>query len=296
MSKQLQIHLITIDPQKDFLGYKNGTPYTETFKDGTTYTADLPVFGAVEDMDRLAAFTDKYGHKIADWHVTMDSHHELHLGHAQLWQDSAGKHPPKFTIISAADIKAGTWTPVYPSLRQQLLDYAVALEATPGHYRICIWSDIGHCLIGTTGHTIYAPLRKSMQRWCLKQGATIDFVPKGSNWRREHYGALMAEVYDPEDPTTGLNTPFLENIAQSDITLISGEASSHCTLKTLDQMVQYFAKNNPDILKKLKTVTDAMSPVGAIPGLDFPKIASDFYLRMEKDYGVERTTTLDFFN
>ena len=154
MSKQLQIHLITIDPQKDFLGYKNGTPYTETFKDGTTYTADLPVFGAVEDMDRLAAFTDKYGHKIADWHVTMDSHHELHLGHAQLWQDSAGKHPPKFTIISAADIEAGTWTPVYPSLRQQLLDYAVALKprlditesALERHWPLPHWDNRAHNL------------------------------------------------------------------------------------------------------------------------------------------------------
>ena len=294
MSKKLQIHLVTIDPQKDFLGHKDGRPYSQTI-DGKTITADLPVFGAVEDMDRLTTFVDTNRSKISDWHVTMDSHHELHVGHAGLWRDSNGKKPPKFTIISAADIAAGIWSPVMPELRRDLLDYATALESTPKHYKICVWSDVGHCLIGTWGNQIYDPLRASMQRWALASGATVDFVLKGSNWRREHYGALQAEVPDSSDPSSSLNTEFLLNVSKSDITLLSGEASSHCTLKTLEQMVMWFEQNNPGMLKRLKVLTDAMSPVAAIPGVDFPAIANAFYLRMEKDYGVERTTTLDFF-
>lgn len=281
-----KIHLVIIDPQNDFMGNDGGTPYSEG-----AYAATLAVKGAVSDMRRLAAFVDRVGHKLDDIHVTLDSHQLLDVGHAALWMDQNGKQPGPFTLISEADILSGMWTTRNPGHRNRMLAYAHALEATPGGYKICIWPT--HCLIGTWGHNVFPELNAALQRWSDKEFAMVDYVTKGSNPWTEHYGALLAEVPDPKDPSTSLNTSFLKMLADADIVAVAGEASSHCVLKTVQQIADNIGAEH---VKKFYLLEDCMSPVPAIPNVvDFPAIAQSFLQDMKRR-GMTITNSVDFLS
>lgn len=276
MAKRLNIQLVVIDPQNDFCDLPDAT---------------LPVAGAVADMQRLAKFIGRVGGKLDDIHVTLDSHRLIDIAHPAWWMDQNGQQPNPFTMISAADIEAGIWTPRNPSFRSRTLDYAHALESTSDHYKIFVWPP--HCLIGTWGHNVHGTLNEALQRWSDKEYAMVDYVTKGSNPWTEHYGALMAEVPDPSDPSTGLNTSFLTMLAEADVVAVAGEASSHCVLKTVRQIADNIGDAH---VKKFHLLRDCMSPVGVNPGgPDFPKIAEAF-LRDMKIRGMTITTSTDFLS
>lgn len=273
--KNIKIHLMCIDPQNDFMDLPNAT---------------LPVTGASADMDRLAAFIRKNGHRLEDIHVTMDSHQIVDIAHPSWWKDAKGKNPSPFTIITEDDIKAGIWTTRDPNALKRSTEYVEALGKT-GKYMLCIWPP--HCLIGSWGHSIQENLMKALLEWQKSEYALIDFVTKGSNPWTEHYGGLMAEVPDSNDPTTQLNTGLLNTLQEADVILIAGEASSHCVKETLNQIIDNIGA---DHVKKIKILTDCTSPVGAIPGgPDFPAIASAWMKDIEAK-GVELTTSTTFFN
>ena len=113
---------------------------------------------------------------------------------------------------------------------------------------------------------------------------------KGSNPFTEHYGALMAEVPDPSDPSTGLNTEFLRMLAEADVVAVAGEASSHCVLKTVTQIADNIGDKH---ISKFHLLQDCMSPVPAIPGVDFPALAQKFLHDM-KGRGMTVTTSDQF--
>lgn len=115
---QANVHLVIVDPQNDFCDLLG---------------AALPIPGANADMKRLTAFINRVGCKLKDIHVTLDSHHLIDIAHPAWWMDQNGKKPSPFTIISAADIEAGIWTPRNPAFRPRTLQYARDLESTPAH-------------------------------------------------------------------------------------------------------------------------------------------------------------------
>src|SRR3989344_5370745 len=205
-----------------------------------------------------------------------------------MWRDENGKSPNPFTLITSNDISNRIWTPRNPNLRQRMIDYARVLEAS-GNYLLIIWPE--HCLIGTWGHNIHIDLMETLTRWEKTELANVDYVVKGTNPFTEHYGALMAEVPDPEDPSTQLNMDFIKILEEADIVAIAGEASSHCVMATVKQVA---ANIGEDHLKKFHILTDCVSPVPAAPGTpDFPAIASQFLKDMSKRAMV-LTTSVDF--
>jgi len=257
----MRVHLVIIDPQNDFMDIPG---------------AALPVPGANEDMKRLAKLIDRAGHKLEDIHVTLDSHRLVDIAHPAWWVDKDGNQPAPFTIISAQDIEAGIWVPRVLAFRERALEYAQKLEKG-GKYQICIWPP--HCLIGTWGHNVQEDLNAALQRWSEKEFAMVNYVTKGSNPWTEHYGALMAEVPDPEDPTTMLNTDFLEILRQADMVALAGEALSHCVRETVNQIADNIGEEH---LQKFYILTDCTSPVPAVPGgPDFPQIAADWLKEMK---------------
>jgi nicotinamidase-related amidase len=275
MNKNLRIHLLLIDPQNDFCDIAG---------------AMLPVTGANEDMKRLTALIDRIGHKLEDIHVTLDSHRLIDIAHPAWWQDEKGNSPAPFTLIFAKDIRAGIWTTRHPGFLKRSLAYAEALEAT-GKKILCIWPP--HCLIGTWGHNIHSDLNGALQRWSASEFAMVDYVTKGSNPWTEHYGAMMAEVPDSEDPSTALNTQFITMLRDADIIGVAGEAGSHCVLETVNQIADNIGDEH---LKKFHIITDGISPVGAVPnGPDFPAIYKD-WLQMMSKRGMVLTTSTDFLS
>jgi len=273
MSKNLKVHLVIIDPQKDFMDDPDSS---------------LPVTGANEDMKRLSAFVDRCGKKLEDIHVTLDSHQVIDVGHPGFWRDQNGNKPSPFTMILHDDVKNRIWTPRNEKYRKRMLDYTAVLEAGK-RYMAMVWPE--HCITSTPGHNVQLNLREALVNWARLEWANIDYVTKGTNVFTEHYGALMAEVPDPNDPSTQLNTEFLNILSEADIVAIAGEALSHCVLATVNQIAENIG---PEHIKKFHILTDCSSPVGKVEtGPDFPAIANAWLSDMEK-LGMKLTTSKDF--
>jgi len=244
-SKIQKVHLVVIDPQVDFCDPKG----------------NLYVKGAEKDMERLAAMIKRINDKLDDIHVTLDSHHFVDIAHPIFWVDSKGNHPGPFTIISADDIKNGKWSTTNPSFLKRASEYIDAL-AKGGRYPLCIWPP--HCLIGSAGYTVHPDLFASLVKWEEDNFAMVEYITKGSNFWTEHYSAVVAEVADPSDPSTMLNTQFIETLQKADIIALSGEARSHCLANTVRDIANNFGEEN---ISKFVLLEDCCSDVAGFENM-----------------------------
>lgn len=268
----MNIQLLVIDPQNDFCN-PNGSLY---------------VPGAEEDIKRVAGLVTRLRDKLDDIHITLDSHRKVDISHPVWWKDSSGKHPAPFTIITAADLKAGRWTTTMPSFYKRSLLYLQSLE-TAKRYPHTIWPE--HCLIGDEGHNVSPLLAAAVHDW-EERFAQADFVTKGSNPWTEHFSAVRAEVPDPEDPSTQINTALIETLEEADIILLAGEAETHCVLNTVMDIASGFS--NAEYVEKMVWLTDASSPVPDPPGMTIfsDKLKTEFAALKSK--GMKTATTADF--
>ncbi|MCA9624060.1 MAG: cysteine hydrolase family protein [Myxococcales bacterium] len=234
-----RIHLLVIDPQNDFCDPQGS----------------LFVAGANGDMDRLAGLVDKLAPKLEAIHITLDSHRKVDISHPIWFVDGKGKHPAPLTVVTAEDLEKGRLSTTRPSAQARTLAYLKALEAR-GRYPHVIWPY--HCLIGDEGHNVWPALSAAVHRW-EERFAMADFVTKGSNPWTEHFSAVQAEVPDPDDPTTQVNTRLIETLEEADIVLLAGEALSHCLANTVRDVADKF--RDPTYVDKLVLLTDASSSV-----------------------------------
>jgi nicotinamidase/pyrazinamidase len=262
----MNTHLLVIDPQNDFCD-PNGSLYVK---------------GAERDMDRIAALVGRLGNKLNAIHVTLDSHRKVDISHPIWFKDSRGRHPAPLTLIAAADVEKGAWTTTQPSAYGRTLDYLKALD-TSGRYPHVIWPY--HCLIGDGGHNVWPKLAAAIHDW-EDRFAMADFVTKGSNPWTEHFSAVQAEVPDPSDPTTQVNTRLIDTLEHADVVLLAGEALSHCLANTVRDVATKFA--DPAYVSKLVLLTDASSNVGG-----FENYGDDFVREM-RALGMRTATTTDF--
>lgn len=264
----MNVHLLIIDPQNDFCDPSTGTLY---------------VAGADGDMNRLADMIDRLGSSISDIHVTLDSHHYNDIAHPNWWRDSAGNPPVPLTIISAQDVESQVWSTTNPKLYRRSLEYVRSLEAN-NRYPLCIWPP--HCLIGTPGAAVWPRLMTSLNKWAEDEFAQVDFVTKGSNVFTEHYSAVKADVPDPQDPTTQINTRLIDILQSADIIAIAGEASSHCVANTVRDIADAFGDDS--YVRKLVFLSDTSSPVGGFESF------SDSFITEMTARGMQISTTADF--
>ncbi len=243
----------------------------------------LYVPGAERDMERVASMIRKGKDKINDIRATMDSHRFLHIAHPVWWVDEEGSHPAPFTVITVDDVRGRSpkWRACNPGFQQRSVEYVEKLEGS-GRYCLTIWPP--HCLIGSRGHQIYEPLYEALHEW--EAGfAAVDYVTKGVNMFTEHYSAVRADVEDPGDHSTLLNTGFIRKLQEADRIGITGEALSHCVANTVRDVAEQFGE---DQIKKFVLLEDASSPV---PG--FEDLALDFVKEMT-GRGMEVAKTTDF--
>jgi nicotinamidase/pyrazinamidase len=123
------LQLLLIDPQIDFCDLPASA--------AEPTRPARPVPGAHQDMLRLADFITRTGAKFGAIHVTLDSHHPLHIAHLRWWVDAEGRPPAPFTVVRAADVHAGKWRARNPAWRQRSRAYVDALEAG-GRYTLVI--------------------------------------------------------------------------------------------------------------------------------------------------------------
>lgn len=270
------VHLLLIDPQNDFCDLP--AAWRPLDAAGAAQTPALPVAGAHEDMLRVAGLIAAAGKGIAAISVTLDSHNRYHIAHPTFWRRGDGGAVTPFTPITAAQVRAGEFTTRDPAARDRALAYMDELERQ-GRYTLMVWPV--HCETGSWGHNVHPAVKAAYNAWEDSRQTVVRKIPKGSNTWTENYSALQAEVPDPDDPATQMNTGLIAQLDEADEILVAGEASSHCVRAT----VEHLAANLPSgRASKITLVVDCMSAVGG-----FEAEAAGFVESMKK-LGVRTTT------
>ena len=286
-----KVQLLLIDPQNSFC--KQVDPRQQQL----LHDGELCIPGAWEDMQRVAGLIGRLGGRIDAIDVTMDSHHLLHVAHPIWFRDPTGRHPEPFTIMRAEEgvilgsrtdtqgrsHDVGEFTTTRGECHGRTVCYLEQLAAA-GRYPHCIWPP--HCLIGTPGHNLVAPLMETLLAWCAEGPSSINLVLKGSNVFVEHFSAVRAEVPDPDDPQTQLNKALIDRWMEADEILLAGEAGSHCLANTVCDVADELPRGA--FLRKCVLLLDATSPV---PG--FEDYQQQFISRMTAR-GMRTTTCAEY--
>jgi nicotinamidase-related amidase len=271
----MRVELLLVDIQNDFC----------IADDGQGNKGALVVPGADKDTSRLVAMIKRLGAKIDDIHVTLDSHQGIGIERPHWWKRcSDGTHPAPFTILGihpdgrrivkfTADA-AGLhptdeeYTTTLPSMLHHggptgkgSFGYLQALQAG-GKYPHVIWPV--HCCVGSWGHSLVPELSDALIAWEQTEFAKVDYVTKGNNPWTEHFSGIAAEVPDPSDPTTQVNTQLIQALERADIIVIAGQARSHCVNSSVRGVASCFS--DPKYIEKLVLLTDCTSDV---PGFEF---------------------------
>jgi len=291
------VHLVVVDPQNDFV----------VADDGHGNRGRLVVPGAEGDISRLSAMIRRVGRKLDDIHVTLDSHQTVGIERPRWWRRvSDGAEPAPFTCLGIHpdgrrvvkyDFGASgpvpteeEYTTYIPSMMHQggvtgkgSFGYLQALAAK-GRYPHIVWTE--HCIVGQWGWSIVPELAQTLSDWERDEFARVNYVVKGNNPNTEHFSGVQAEVPDPSDPATQINTHLIRSLEDADIVAIAGEALSHCVSSTGRDIAAAFS--NPEYIRKLVLLTDATSNV---TGFD---AQGNAFIQDLVSKGMKLSTTTDF--
>ncbi|TYK72296.1 cysteine hydrolase [Comamonas sp. Z3] len=276
-----QTQLLIIDPQNDFCDL----PADWCPRSPDTHQLIAPrlaVTGAHADMQRLSSWMAAQGDKLGQITITLDSHQAYDIAHPAFWQQRDGRCVLPFTPITAAQVRAGDYAPRNAAERERTLQYLDQLEAQ-GSYTLMVWPL--HCEIGSWGHGMHASVLAACRQWQELQHRATSHVFKGMNPWTEHYSAIRAEVPDPQDGETGLNTALLAQLCQSSTLVIAGEASSHCVRATTEHIVEHWGSSD---YSRIVLLTDCMSPVAGF------EAAHQNFLQRMRATGVRCETSASF--
>jgi len=286
-----KIHLFIVDPQNSFC--KVIDPALQQL----VHDGELCVPGAWEDMTRVASFVHRFGKHLNDIHVTLDSHHLLHIANPLWFRDSNGNHPEPFTTMclkngsiigSKTDANGkqsdiGEYVCFAPFIQKGTVKYLKALAST-GRYSHCIWPP--HCLIGTPGHNVAPQLMEALLDWAGRMCGFLNFITKGSNAFFEHFSAICAGVPDPNDPSTQLYMPLIRLLIEADEILFAGEPGSHTLAETVRDVANSFRDDS--LIAKCGLLLDCMSP---LPGFETHQ---ERFINEMAGRGMRMTTTVEY--
>ncbi len=260
--------LILVDEQVDFI-----------HTDGA-----LCVPGAVDDTRRLIEWLFRNLGKVTHIAASLDTHYPVQIFFPTWWVDAEGRHPAPFTLITAQDVDAGRWRPVFEV--EWSKQYVHRLEEQAKKV-LTIWPY--HTLMGTPGHAITPALYEAIAYHAAARSTEPTFLAKGSIRKTEHYSILEPEVKVPEERGGTLNEDFIGMVAAYDRVYIAGQAKSHCVLETLASLVKAFSQRDPAQIGKWYVLTDCMSSV-VHPEVDFEAIAAERFKEFAQQ-GVHLVTS-----
>lgn len=226
--------LLAIDVQNDFM-------------EGI---GSLPVVGSRNDVKNLTKWIYNNLAALSQIMCSIDTHSIKQIFHADWWKDNNNNPPPPFTIISHQDVLEGKWI---PEEKEHTLAYLQHLEIE-NMKQLCIWPY--HCLENTYGMQLETEFTKMIYFHSAVHHNSPIFVSKGQNPLTEMYGIIKAEY----DPNEFVNHTVLDTIKQFEEIYIAGEASSHCVLSSIEQILNYFG-NDISITSRFTILIDCMSPI-----------------------------------
>ena len=245
-----RVALVLVDMQVDFI-----------HRDGA-----LSVPGAVEDCRRVVEWIYRHVDRISKIFLSLDSHYPLQIFFSTWWRDAAGGHPPPNTFISADEVAAGKWQPVYETAWSRRY---VRLLETRHRKQLMIWPF--HTMVGTVGHNLSPSLYEAVCYHAAARQSQPLKLSKGSIPQTEHYSILEPEVKVSDHPQGGLNRALLNELDEYDLVYLAGQAKSHCVLETVNSIMRALAPR-PERVQGLRVLEDGMSSV-VVPGVDFDAMA-----------------------
>lgn len=257
-----KVHALFIDVQKDFC-----------FPEGTLYVAGRSGTGAIDDSRRMAEWI--YANLPILTHIscTLDTHIPFQIFSRSFWEKADGTPVAAHTVITAAEVKDGTYKPSlaavsivangnYQWLLKQCIHYCEELEKA-GKYKLYIWPE--HCLLGTSGHSLVGVLEEAGYFHAFARGSQLDFQIKGGNPLTENYSVMKPEVLTRWDgaaiPGVQKNTKLLEALFKADYIPVFGQALSHCVKSSVDDLLDWVLAQDPALARKVYIVADCMSAV-----------------------------------
>lgn len=285
-------HLFIVDPQNSFCEVVNvrdqGTVHSGELCIAQRNTDGTIVPIAWNDMIVLGDFIkNDVENDISGITISLDTHPYIHVSHPSWFKRIDNGLPPEpFTtlhivkdkIVDAAGVEYTTTNPNTYNWTKKAIDfYGVHV----------IWPP--HCLQGTPGNNVVAPLQDALIQWTQKTGLEVQYVIKGLSPMVEQFSAIKAKLVDPNDRTTELNLPLLNRLSVCDEILFSGEALSHCVNNTITDIANvegWF--NGRELIRKVTLLRDTTSNV---PG--FEKMGEDFLQEMQ-GMGMRVTTTKEY--
>lgn len=219
----------------------------------------LSVPGAVEDTRRTIEWIYRNTHHITQIAASLDTHTPFQIFYPSWWKNARGERPAPFTAISADDVRKGVWMPITEPAWS--IRYLEELENV-GKKQLMIWPF--HCMEGSTGRALVPALSEAIMYHSGARMAQPTYLTKGTIAHTEFYSVVEPEVKYPKHPDGGLNTRFLEMVAQFDLIYVAGQARSHCVLETMNSVMRHFAAQ-PEVIRKLRFLDDCTS---SIPGFE----------------------------
>jgi|WetSurMetagenome_2_1015567.scaffolds.fasta_scaffold71302_2 nicotinamidase/pyrazinamidase len=233
------IALINIDNQNCFAS-----------KGGSLY-----VPGAATSAVRAARFID---HNRDIFNVILssfDKHGPKHIFYSMWWVDANGHHPHDLETITYGDVLKGKWLPLFD--REWSINYVKTLGS------FTIWPI--HGTANTPESELVPVLARAIHRHAVAHRIDPISIEKGQPKRVEFYGMFGAEVEDPQDSRTRLNTMLIETIANTyDRTYWFGQEAGHCVKRSLEQYIDWCLVHNPQAISKMRYVSDCIDrlPLG----------------------------------
>jgi nicotinamidase/pyrazinamidase len=219
----------------------------------------LPVLNALEDARRTVEWLYRNVSHITQIAASLDTHTPFQIFYPSWWKNAKGDHPAPYTVITADDVRKGMWRPLVEPVWS--IRYLDELESV-GKKQMMIWPF--HCMEGTTGRALIPALSEAILYHSGARLAQPTYLTKGTIAHTEFYSVVEPEVKYSKHPEGGLNTRFLDMVAQFDLIYIAGQARSHCVLETMQSVMRHFA-SSPDVIRKLRFLDDCTS---SIPGFE----------------------------
>lgn len=255
--------LLAIDVQNDFM-------------EGI---GSLAVLGSRGDVQRLSQWMYHNIASLTQVICSLDCHSMMQVFHPVWWVDQDGNHPSPFTIITYEDVVKGIWTAVNGE-NERSLEYLQNLEKE-NKKKLCIWPY--HCLEGTAGAKLESQFTKMLYFHAAARSTAPRLIYKGQNPYSEMYGIIKAE-YDPEHY---VNYEVLDALSQYDAIYIAGQASSHCVLASLIQILEHFADNRA-LTSRITLLEDCMSPIAG-----FEDSTKQQFEALREQYGIHICKSTD---
>lgn len=258
-----RICLLCVDIQNTFC-----TPGFELFVAGRSGNA------AVEDNRRLCDFIYRNLSRITRIVLSMDSHIAMQVFHPFFLVNPDGEHPEPLTVVTLKDVKEGRWRVNPDACRSLGLEASYALDYLERYtreleqkerYALTVWPY--HGMLGGIGHCIVPAVEEAVFFHTVARKSQADFELKGGNPLTESYSALGPEVLEgPNGRRIGLkNRKLFTKLKAYDALLIAGQAKSHCVAWTVQDLLEDFQEDDPDLARNVYLLEDCTSPV-VVPG------------------------------